>query len=90
VTPDQILNLTANALLLMFVLSLPVIIAATVVGTLVSLVQALTQIQEQNIPFLFKLSVTVLVIFLTARWMGMELHQFAIQVFDQIQNAGSR
>ncbi len=89
-TPDQILNLTANALLLMFVLSLPVIIAATVVGTLVSLVQALTQIQEQNIPFLFKLSVTVLVIFLTARWMGMELHQFAIQVFDQIQNAGSR
>ena len=83
-TSADILSYTANAMMLSLLLSLPPIIVATVVGTLISLVQALTQIQEQNIAFAFKLVAIVFVIYLTARWLGVELYQFTVFLFDLI------
>ncbi len=80
----DILSYTMNAMMLALMLSMPPIIVATIVGTLVSLVQALTQIQEQNIAFAFKLVSIVFVIYLTARWLGVELYQFTIVVFDSV------
>ncbi|MES2663178.1 MAG: type III secretion system export apparatus subunit SctS [Pseudomonadota bacterium] len=82
-SPQEILTLTAHALLLVLILSMPPIIVATLVGTLISLVQALTQIQEQTISFGFKLVALVITIFVTARWMGMELYNFTILIFDR-------
>jgi hypothetical protein len=46
-----ILDITAKALILVLILSMPPIIAATLMGLLVSLLQALTQIQEQTLSF---------------------------------------
>ena len=78
-----ILEYTANAMLLVLYLSLPPIIAAATVGTLVSLFQALTQIQEQTLSFSIKL-VVVMTIMLTGRWIGGELLQYATHIFDSI------
>ena len=80
----DVLALTAKALMLTLVLSMPPIVAAAGVGLLVSLVQALTQIQEQTLPFAFKLIAVVLSIFATARWMGIEIYNFALAVFHYI------
>ena len=80
----DILNMTAHALMLTLILSMPPIIAAAGVGLLVSLVQALTQIQEQTLPFAFKLIAVVVSIFITARWMGIEVYNFALSVMQQI------
>ena len=60
----DILNMTSHALMLTLILSMPPIIAAAGIGLLVSLVQALTQIQEQTLPFAFKLVAVVISIFL--------------------------
>lgn len=87
-SPSEILEFTANAMLLTLILSLPPIAAATLVGTLVSLVQALTQVQEQNIAFAFKLVAIVFVIYFTARWLGLELYLYTLVMFDTIPRIG--
>ncbi|NEX16192.1 MAG: EscS/YscS/HrcS family type III secretion system export apparatus protein [Halochromatium sp.] len=80
----QVVEFAARALLLVFYLSLPPILAAAIVGTLVSLLQALTQIQEQTLSFAIKLFVVIVVIFLTARWLGGELFNYTLTIFDSI------
>ncbi|MEM7528880.1 MAG: type III secretion system export apparatus subunit SctS [Pseudomonadota bacterium] len=82
-------DMTGKALLLVLYLSLPPIVAAAGVGTLVALLQALTQVQEQTLSFAIKLFVVVMVIFATARWLGMELLNFATLIFDDIGRLGS-
>lgn len=81
---SQIIDFAAQALLLVLYLSMPPIIAAASVGTLVALLQALTQIQEQTLSFAIKLFVVVIVIFATSRWLGQELYHFATRLFDMI------
>ena len=51
----DILHFTNQTLWLVLVLSLPPVLVAALIGTLVSLVQALTQIQEQTLGFVAKL-----------------------------------
>lgn len=80
----QVIDFTAKCLLLVFYLSLPTIIAASLVGTLVSLFQALTQVQEQTLSFAVKLFAVVVTIFLTARWQGGELFNYALDIFNHI------
>ena len=80
----EVLQYTANALLLVLMLSLPPILAATLVGTLVSLVQALTQVQEQNIAFVAKLIVITFVIYFTAAWIGIDKSKYTELVFHRI------
>lgn len=81
--PTTIIQYTSNSLLLVLYLSMPPIIAAAAVGTLVSLVQALTQIQDQTLSFAFKLIAVVLTIFYTARWLGGELYIFGHRIFTE-------
>ncbi len=80
----QVVEFAAKALLLVFYLSMPPILAAAIVGTLVSLFQALTQIQEQTLSFAIKLVVVIVVIFMTARWLGGELFNYTLSIFDSI------
>ena len=81
---SEVLQFTANGLLLVLVMSLPPILAATLVGTLVSLLQALTQIQEQNIAFVAKLVVIVFVLYFTATWLGVEMFNYTERIFERI------
>ncbi|MCY4472764.1 MAG: type III secretion system export apparatus subunit SctS [Kistimonas sp.] len=81
-----VLTMTSKALLLTLILSMPPIIAAAGIGLLVSLVQALTQIQEQTLPFAFKLIAVVISIFATARWMGLEVYNFSLALMNYLPN----
>lgn len=81
----QIADLTSvvvKALLLTLWLSMPTILVASIVGILFSLMQALTQIQEQTLSFGVKLIAVGLTIFLTARWMGGEIYNYTTLLFD--------
>ncbi len=81
----HILTLTAQALWLVLLLSMPPIIAASVVGLMISLIQALTQIQEQTLPFAFKLVAVIISIFLTARWIGIEIYNYSLAIMEMFQ-----
>ncbi len=80
----HLVDYASQAMLLILILSLPPIVAAALVGTLVSLLQALTQIQEQTLSFAFKLVAVIVTLFFTATWLGEELFRFALRVFDHI------
>ena len=84
----DVVSFFTQALYLVLWLSLPPIIVGSVVGTLFSLFQALTQIQEQTLSFGIKLISVSLTILLTARWVGGEMFNFAIQLFDSIPTLG--
>jgi type III secretion HrpO family protein len=62
-------------------LSLIPIIVATVIGVIVSLLQALTQIQEQTLGFAVKLIAISLTIMLSASWMGAQLLLYTQDIF---------
>ena len=64
---------------------MPPIIAASVVGLMISLIQALTQIQEQTLPFAFKLVAVIISIFLTARWIGIEIYNYSLAIMEMFQ-----
>ncbi|MEE4379295.1 MAG: type III secretion system export apparatus subunit SctS [Candidatus Competibacteraceae bacterium] len=83
---EDIIFHASQALVLVLQLSLPVIIAATLVGLLVGLFQALTQIQEQTLPFGFKLVAVVITLLVTARWFGIELQTFTINMFNLLSS----
>jgi type III secretion protein S len=78
----DVVSHVVRALLLTLWLSLPPIVVASVVGTLFSLVQALTQIQEQTLSFAVKLVAVGLTLFLTARWVGGEIFNYTVSLFD--------
>ena len=77
----QLLDYAQTCLLLVLRLSLIPIIVATVIGIMVSLLQALTQIQEQTLGFAVKLIAISLTIMLAAHWMGGELLLFTDDIF---------
>lgn len=80
----QVIHFTAQAMELVLYLSLPAILAATVVGLIIGLLQALTSIQEQTLPHGFKLIAIMFALAATVRWLGPELLLFAQNAFDQI------
>ncbi len=72
----------AEALRLILILSLPPLLASLVVGLVISLLQALTQVQEQTLTFVPKIVATILVLIITAGWMLDTLREFAGRVFE--------
>jgi type III secretion protein S len=62
-----------EGLLLVVWLTVPPLATAVVVGVLVSLVQTMLSVQDQALPFAFKLLAVGLVLALCGRWMGVEL-----------------
>lgn len=77
----NILDCTVQTMMLVLVLSLPPIVVASVVGILVGLFQAVTQIQEQTLSFALKLVAVIVTILVTARWIGGELFHFTEKLF---------
>ncbi|HLU14380.1 MAG TPA: type III secretion system export apparatus subunit SctS [Burkholderiaceae bacterium] len=80
--PVDIAAYLTQALYLVLWLSLPPIAVAAIVGTLFSLFQALTQIQEQTLSFAVKMIAVFVTILLTARWLSGELYNYALSIFD--------
>jgi type III secretion protein S len=80
----DVIAYVVQALTLTLILSMPAIAIAAIVGTLFSLVQALTQIQEQTLSFAIKLIAVGLTLFLTASWMGGELLNYTMSIFDNL------
>ena len=83
---STVVDLSAKAMQLVLLLSLPSILLATFVGLGVSLLQALTQVQEQTLSFAVRLICITVVIMITAHWMGTSLTQYMDTIFLQIQH----
>ena len=78
------IDLYAGAIWMALMISSPILIAGTVIGLAVGLLQALTQIQEQTIAIVLKIMVMVLVIAYTMPWMAEIMIEHGIAVFRTI------
>jgi len=73
-----------QGLVLTLLMSMPTVVVIAVIGLVVALVQAVTQVQEQAIGFGIKLIAAVVVIALTSQWMGAQLLNFVDAIFIAI------
>jgi type III secretion protein S len=86
--PQTLIELTQRLLLLVLLVSMPVVAAAVLVGLVVGVLQAVTQIQDQSIVFGAKLVACVAVIAALGPWAGAELMQFGHSAFESILRHG--
>ncbi|WP_027133626.1 flagellar biosynthesis protein FliQ [Geminicoccus roseus] len=88
-TPEQVLDLVREAIWLMVRIGGPVMLTAVVVGLAVSLLQALTQIQEMTLTFVPKVLAMSLALVLALPFMLGELRAFTEELFARIAVVGT-
>lgn len=83
-TADYLIRVAREGLLLAILLSAPVVLASLVVGLLVSILQATTQIQEQTLTFAPKLVAVLLALAVSGPWIGAQLVRFTAALFEAV------
>lgn len=68
-TEDVVMSIGAEAIKTMIMLASPLLISAMVVGIIVSLLQAITQINEATLTFIPKMIAMIIVLMIMAPWM---------------------
>lgn len=81
---DTLTHLTTELLWLVLLLSLPTVVVASLVGVVVSLIQTLTQVQDQTVQFLIKLLAVCFTIMASYQWAGNALINYTRIIFDLI------
>jgi len=84
---QQVLTEGQNALLMLLLVSAPVLGIVLVVGLLVSVFQAATQINETTLSFVPKIVAAVAVMVLAGPWMMSTLVEFLQRVLQSIPSA---
>lgn len=77
-----IVSITKQALYLTLVLTAPPVTAAMMIGLVISLFQATTQIQEQTLTFVPKLVAVIVTMALVGPWTMVQLVNFAGSLLD--------
>lgn len=79
------LDIVRAALWTVIVGSSPAVAAAMIVGIVIALLQALTQVQEMTLTFIPKIIAILLVSSVSASFMGGVIYTFAISVYSRIE-----
>jgi flagellar biosynthesis protein FliQ len=82
VTESFVLNLAQNAATMILIIAGPILLASLIVGSLVSLIQAATQINEATLTFIPKMIVTGLILLVLGSWMLQKLVLFTTNLFN--------
>lgn len=77
----EIYQLSYQALLLILLLSGPPILISTVLGLVVAIFQAATQIQEQTLSFMIKLFAVIITLFIMGGWLAAQIMAFTNNIF---------
>ena len=88
-TPEFIISLTQQAIMAILWISAPVVIVATAVGLIISIIQAATQIQEMTLVFVPKMLAVFIGLAMFASFMLDTLARFTITIFDLVSQASA-
>ena len=83
---SEIYQLTYQALLLILLLSGPPIIISMILGLMVAIFQAATQIQEQTLSFTVKLFAVIITLIVLGGWLSGQIIQFTTNIFTNFHN----
>ena len=79
---DYFIGVAKQALFLALIMTAPPVLVAMIVGLVISIIQATTQIQEQTLTFVPKLVAVVFTIIITAELLTGQLLSFSHWLFD--------
>ena len=68
-TPSEAVTLAQNAVFISLLIAAPILLAGMSIGLLISLFQAITQIQEMTLTFVPKILVVMFTAFFLSGWM---------------------
>ncbi|MDR1354440.1 MAG: flagellar biosynthetic protein FliQ [Oscillospiraceae bacterium] len=77
----RVLALFNEAILVAFKLSLPILLSSMVLGLVISMLQAATQIQEQTLTFIPKVILLGVMLIVLGPWMTRLSTEFIAEVF---------
>ena len=80
-TLDQATELLRHTLVLAMIIAAPMLIIGLLVGVIVSLLQAVTQIQEQTLTFVPKIAAMVAAAIMLMPWIGQRLLDYSAIIF---------
>jgi flagellar biosynthetic protein FliQ len=78
---DVAVQLARDTLVVALWLAAPILVAATVVSLLISIVQVMTSIQEPTVATVPRLAVVAVTTFVLLPWMVRKLVSFTVQLF---------
>ena len=83
-TASDVLAVFSDAFLVAFKIAGPLLIATIVIGLVVAIFQAATQIHEQTLTFVPKLLIIALILLFCGSWMITLLDDFFKMIFERI------
>lgn len=83
-TPEYVISLGNEAVKLTLLLSLPLLGVGLVVGLLIAVIQATTQIQEMTLSFVPKIVAVLLALLAVSPWMLSKMTYFASHLIQSI------
>ncbi len=83
-TPQTVLTIGQQALEIMLMVSAPMLLATLLVGLVISILQAATQINEMTLSFIPKLIAMVAVLVIAGPWMLSMLVDYIRRLFESI------
>jgi flagellar biosynthetic protein FliQ len=78
---DYAVDLLRSTLILALVIAAPMLVIGMVVGIIISLFQAVTQIQEQTLTFVPKITAMIAAAIVLMPWIGQRLLEYATTMF---------
>jgi flagellar biosynthetic protein FliQ len=81
----EAVDLIRHTLFLALIIAAPMLLIGMVVGIIISLFQAVTQIQEQTLTFVPKITAMVVAAVVLMPWIGQRLLQYAGEMFEHLR-----
>jgi len=82
-TISEVMRIGQEAMRMTLLLAAPVLLASLIVGSMISLLQAITQVHEQTLSFLPKLVAVLAVLAVGGGWMLEQTVAFGTRSFDR-------
>ncbi len=83
-TPEMVITVGRNAIITMLLVAAPMLISGLVIGLMISLFQAITQIHEMTLTFIPKIVIVAVALLVFLPWMINLLLDFTRELFGVI------
>ncbi|HEX6923689.1 MAG TPA: flagellar biosynthesis protein FliQ [Bacillales bacterium] len=87
-SPEFVISIARQGVYTTLLIAAPLLIIALVVGLLVSIFQATTQIQEQTLAFIPKIAAVLISLILFGPWMLSQILSFTHNIFTHLNQFG--
>ncbi|BCA79123.1 flagellar biosynthesis protein FliQ [Desulfuromonas sp. AOP6] len=87
-TPEFVVDIGRQAVETVLLMAAPMLLAALIIGLLISIFQAATQINEQTMTFIPKIVAVLVTLLIFAPWMIKIMLAFTLGIFEGLATVG--